>query len=241
MLARVRRVARRIPLVGPAVAELIRRRRFSGSASYWEQRYLQGGGSGPGSRGAAARFKAEVLNGFVRDHRTSSVIEFGCGDGYQLTLAEYPRYIGLDVSPTAVMTCGLRFEADPTKSFLLYAPEAFFNGGAALQADLALSLDVVFHLIEDRTFELYAQHLFSSARKHVIVYSTNVDQRSTAPHVRHRRFTDWVARNAPEWALERTVVNPRRLEVQTEPIADFYIFSRRAAREHSGVDLIDPI
>ena len=46
-----------------------------------------------------AAFKAEVPNDFVRARGIDSVIEFGCGDGAQLALAEYPAYVGIDVSP----------------------------------------------------------------------------------------------------------------------------------------------
>ncbi|HVZ33768.1 MAG TPA: class I SAM-dependent methyltransferase, partial [Polyangiaceae bacterium] len=79
------------------------------SGEYWERRYGLRMTSGPGSYGALAAFKAEILNGFVRQHRIESVLELGCGDGNQLALAEYPRYLGLDVSKTAIDLCVQRF------------------------------------------------------------------------------------------------------------------------------------
>lgn len=42
-----------------------------------------------------------MLNSLVLERGANSVIEWGCGDGAQLEHAEYPRYIGLDVSATA--------------------------------------------------------------------------------------------------------------------------------------------
>jgi hypothetical protein len=45
-----------------------------------------------GSYGKFAAFKAEVLNAFVQEMRVDTVIEFGCGDGNQLTLARYPLF-----------------------------------------------------------------------------------------------------------------------------------------------------
>src|ERR1700692_4583832 len=90
------------------------------SARYWEGRYSQGGNSGEGSYGRLAEFKASVLNTFIREHKIQSVIEFGCGDGNQLTLASYPQYIGLDVSRTVIMKCITKFKSDNTKSFFLY-------------------------------------------------------------------------------------------------------------------------
>src|SRR5947207_2716559 len=90
---------------------------FNGSAEYWETRYADGGNSGAGSYEKFAAFKAEVLNDFVRTHGVQTVIEFGCGDGNQLSLAEYPTYTGFDISATAVTICRNRFAGDPSKTF----------------------------------------------------------------------------------------------------------------------------
>src|SRR5258706_1169134 len=90
---------------------------FLGTRIYWDQRYQKGGDSGVGSYGKFADFKAEVLNNFVVQHHVRSVIEFGCGDGNQLNLAKYPRYIGFDISETAVDLCNRRFASDKTKVF----------------------------------------------------------------------------------------------------------------------------
>ncbi len=65
---------------------------FPGSNKYWTQRYAEGGNSGAGSYGKFARFKAEVINKFVSEREIKSVIEFGCGDGNQLKLANYSRF-----------------------------------------------------------------------------------------------------------------------------------------------------
>ncbi|MGD9858413.1 MAG: hypothetical protein AB7U20_26025 [Planctomycetaceae bacterium] len=63
------------------------RRKFTGSSDYWVRRYRKGRNSGGGSYGRLAEFKAQVLNDLVREHRIQTVIEFGCGDGNQLALA----------------------------------------------------------------------------------------------------------------------------------------------------------
>lgn len=42
-------------------------------------------------------------------------------------------------------------------------------------ADLSLSLDVIYHLVEDEVFETYINTLFKSARRYVIIYSSNSD------------------------------------------------------------------
>ena len=88
------------------------------TSDYWEARYAAGGNSGKGSGGVFAEFKAEIVNTFVREHDIASVIDFGCGDGAQLALAEYAKYIGLDTSKTAVEMCRDRFKDDRTKTYL---------------------------------------------------------------------------------------------------------------------------
>jgi cyclopropane fatty-acyl-phospholipid synthase-like methyltransferase len=191
------------------LALLRQRVRFRGSAWYWEQRYARGGTSGTGSYHAAAEAKAAFLNDFVHTRGARSVIEFGCGDGNQLSLADYPSYIGLDVSRAAAELCQRRFADDATKSFFLYDGACFADRAGLFTADLALSLDVIYHLTEDPVFETYMTHLFAAGAKYVMVYSTNGERRGTAPHVRHRYFTPWVEAHCPDWRLLEVTQGPR--------------------------------
>jgi trans-aconitate methyltransferase len=171
------------------------------SHGYWNWRYESGGTSGAGSYGRLSTFKADVLNELVDELRVADLIEFGCGDGNQLTLARYPRYHGYDVSDTAIALCRSRFAEDPTKRFSAVADYA------GETADMALSLDVIFHLVEDRTFADYMHRLFDSARRFVVIYSSDTDAQEPgeAKHVRHRKFSDWVAANEPGWSLLRKI------------------------------------
>lgn len=224
----LKHVIRKIPLIGSMLASLyvkIATRRFSSSADYWDNRYGRGGTSGTGSYGELAKFKAETLNDLVARNRVVSVIEFGCGDGNQLKLADYPDYLGLDVSPRAVEMCRAGFGDDPTKRFQLSWD---YDGE---QADLAMSLDVVFHLVEDEVYFEYMHSLFAAARRFVVIYSSNTDVQESPrpPHVRHRRFTDWVAAHAPDWTLVETIAN----RYPYDPVsgsgspASFFVFARR--------------
>jgi hypothetical protein len=237
--SRLRETLAGLPLVGRPVLSLalrLRRLTFPGSGQYWEDRYRSGRSGGPAGRGIVQEFKASVLNEFVRAHDVRSVIELGCGDGVQLALADYPRYLGLDVSVSALRLCIERFATDPTKSFLLYDPAVFADRAGFLSADLSLAVDVVYHLVEDRTYDLTMRHLFSAGRRFVIVSSSNVELEGQSPHVRHRRFTRWVEENAPEWELVDTVMNPyhRGADAVTSIPKDFYMFGRRT--EATGTD-----
>jgi SAM-dependent methyltransferase len=201
--------------------------RFPGSTTYWDTRYRQGGTSGDGSYGELAAFKAEVLNGFIADHKIDSVLELGCGDGNQLALAAYPRYVGLDVSPEAVGRCIERFRRDPTKSFFLYSPRYFHDATGVFAADCTLSLDVIYHLVEDEVYATYLEHLFGWARRFVVIYSSDRSMDGSlvlrdAPHVRHRPVTADVARLFPMFTLVRRI--PNRYPERT--FASFCVFER---------------
>jgi len=194
--------------------------RFRNSRAYWEDRYVSGGTSGAGSYGPQAEYKAEFINQFVRDNGVASIVEFGCGDGNQLGLAEYPTYLGIDVAPQAVERCIESFRRDTSKSFMTVDLRAFSDPARFLHADLALSLDVVFHLVEDDVFEAYMHALFDAADRFVIIYSNDREARDPGRHVRWREFTPWIERNITRW--ERSRLEPAPFaEYQ-----DFHVFER---------------
>lgn len=202
---------------------------FNHSAQYWDDRYRLQGNSGAGSYGCLADFKARVINQFVARENIQSVMEFGCGDGNQLSLSSYPRYTGFDVSEHALLRCQERFNSDPTKDFY---PVSAWKGQ---QAELVLSLDVIYHLIEDDVFEQYMNTLFSAAKRFIIIYASNSEQLNQLlgkhiKHVRHRKFTDWIVTNitAP-WVLHEIKPNQYPFDLRNQDntsFSDFYIFRR---------------
>jgi SAM-dependent methyltransferase len=199
---------------------------FATTSQYWDDRYTGGGNSGAGSYGRLARFKAEVINDFVAKNAVETIIEFGCGDGAQLGLAHYPHYVGIDVSSQAVELCRQKFRGDDSKQFFhTSSPEA-----DAIKADLAMSLDVIYHLVEDNTYDAYMLRLVSAGKKYLCIYSSNDDRPSSAIHVRHRRFTDWLAQRAPQWTLVSKLANPYPID-QNRPDdtswSDFYFFAKQ--------------
>lgn len=214
--------------VSRAYVWLLNRARFPGSAAYWNERYRRGGASGSGSSGRLRTFKQKILNAFVAEHNIRSVIEFGCGDGSQLELASYPRYVGLDVSPEAVRRCIQSYARDQTKSFFVYDTLAFHDPLRVVSAELTLSLDVLYHLVEQQIFERYLTHLFAAADRFVVIYASDFDQ-AQHYHERHRAFTDWVVRHQPGWRLVRRVPNAFPYDPQQPgetSRSDFYIYGR---------------
>lgn len=198
------------------------------SAELWDEVYAGGGTSGTGSYGRLAEFKAEVVNRLLAEHSVESVIELGCGDGHQVSLIEYPQYLGLDTSPTAVGICRERFGGDPTREFRAYAT----GEEIADRADLAISLDVIYHLLEDEVFERYMSDLVTIATRLVVVYSSDTEEETEWPEVRHHRFTTWIAEHAPDWILRERI--PNRFPYVPGDVdsswADFYVFERAPAR-----------
>ena len=222
-------------------AELDYKRHFD-VAGYWEQRYRSGRNSGAGSYGRLARFKARFLNRFVKEFGVQSVIELGCGDGAQLALAEYPRYHGLDISSTVVAECESRFADDVKKSFSVYQPEAFDLD--ANKADLALSLDVIYHLSNDEVYRSYLRDLFGSAKRFVVIYSNSdtaklagVDE--SAGYVRFRNFLTDVESWHPDWQLISATPNRfpySALKPAETSFADFYVFAASGECRHKASD-----
>jgi cyclopropane fatty-acyl-phospholipid synthase-like methyltransferase len=210
---------------------LISGQRFTTSSDYWQSRYLSGGNSGAGSFGRLAQFKAEVLNDLVMSKAITSVIEMGCGDGSQLALAAYPTYLGVDVSSAAVEVCKARFRADPSKQFITL--DDFRRTRPS--ADLGLSLDVIYHLVEEDIFSDYMRNLFGASKRVVAIYSSNSEQiADPAPHVRHRAFTDWIAREAGGWQLIATHKNPYPFswrDRRNTSICDLYVFEKQVKTE----------
>lgn len=220
----IKEQVRRIPILGNLFRRISRRfgggqpKPFPGSEKYWEQRYASGGNSGAGSYEKFAEFKAEIINSFIKKENITSVIEFGCGDGNQLSLSNYPKYIGFDVSETVVSDCSKRFSADSSKKFKLMKD---YDGETA---ELSLSLDVIYHLIEDEIFESYMQVLFKASDQYVIVYASDSEDNEgfEGTHVRHRKFTKWINDNVPQWKLIEHIPNRYR----AGSFADFYIYSK---------------
>ena len=197
---------------------------FPGSASYWERRYQKGKNSGSGSYGRLAEFKAEILNNFVEENKIQSVIEFGCGDGYQLSFYNFPYYIGIDVAEKAIAICKNKFANDKTKSFY----SNLSNKNIPYSAELAISIDVIYHLVEDEVFEKYMFDLFLSAKNYVIIYSSNFEGKQYF-HERDRMFTTWIDKNISDWHFFKKIKNKypySELNQNETSKADFYIYKK---------------
>ncbi len=92
-----------------------------------------------------------------------------------------------------------------------------------MTAELVMSLDVIYHLIEDDVCDRYLRQLFVAATRFVVIYSSDLDEGDSHAHVRHRQFTTWVAANQPAWKLIKKVDNAVEHRATA---ADFFFFAR---------------
>jgi hypothetical protein len=183
------------------------------STEYWIDRYQSGGDSGQGSRGLLATHKAEVINDFIILNVVETIIDWGCGDGY-LPLINIP-YIGFDVSEEALIMARSRPYNKDKEYFLL-------QEYAGQTADLTLSLDVIFHLVEDEVYHEHMRRLFKTSNKYVIIYSSNFEARHVGSE-RRRKFTDWTCEYLPlRWRQIDYIKN----RYPTKTYSDFYIYER---------------
>jgi len=194
------------------------------SAEHWEQRYAAGRNSGAGSYIESLRnFKNDILIQVIRWKKITSIIDWGCGDGHQLSDLPFKgEYLGIDVSRTAIEKCTALYDLKPNFKFMV-AEE--YRGQ---QAKLGLSLDVIYHLVEDSVFEAYMNRLFDSSLKFVLIYSSNSRKvEFPAIHIKERTFTDWIEANRSQWELETTFKNSfpyKGGKSSVESISDFYLF-----------------
>lgn len=199
---------------------------FKNSAQYWEDRYRMGGNSGSGSYGRLAHFKANIINAFVKEKGITSIVEYGCGDGAQLMLMEYPKYTGFDVSRLAVEMCRSRF-ADKKDYEFFEINESIKNEGFF---ELAISLDVIYHLIEDEIFDAYMRRLFSASCRYVIIYAYNFEKHYESLHEQGREFFKWCNENAKDWDLVDIIKNKYPYDIgdpANTSQSDFFIFKKR--------------
>ena len=180
---------------------------YSGTVSYWDDRYRKGGNSGSGSQGEARIWKAHRVNIWAG----KEVLDIGCGDGEQAELYTIPLYTGIDPSPAAIMAAADRISKEPDwQWFVMRDTSNWFP------RHTHMSIDVIYHLVDDHDYYEHLRLLFS-AQQRVIIYSSNEDpDPDDAPHVRHRKFLGDVPKG---WQFTYFEIGPH------SP-SNFYVYDR---------------
>jgi len=142
----------------------------------------------------------------------------------------YPEYLGLDVSETSVRLCARKYEADPSKSFLLYKPGTLFNRGF-LRADMTVCLDVLYHVTDDEDYRATLRDLFSPEPAVVVLYTRLTDgtEARVVPTIRDR---DVLGSLAEFRDYEVSEIVPQRYRELSS--ADFIVLRRVAGKEAGG-------
>ena len=164
---------------------------------YWENRYSQGGTSGTGSDGNSAVHKASIINSLIKKYNIKSINDLGHGDGNNITLLKgMDKYYGYDVSKTARSICTSKFKDNGAYTFLSRVSQ--FK-----KRDMAMSLAVLYHLVEDKVYYNYLDRLFSLGQ-YVLIYSINEDTIGNA-HVSARQFTPHIENTYKDFNLIETI------------------------------------
>jgi len=185
------------------------------SKQYWIKRYEDGGNSGEGSYTKFAEFKASVVNKYMK--KVTSVLDMGCGDSNQISYFQLPEvYYGYDISPKAIRMCREKF---PDLKFSTKLPKN-------KKYDLVLSLDVLFHLIEDSVYEEYIQNIFHFSSKYVIIYANSKEFKEfkTAKHVKFRNNEEFIDKNYKNWRKIEYIKNKYPLINGKGSPSDFMIY-----------------
>tara|TARA_R110002126_G_scaffold291650_1_gene454847 strand:+ start:1712 stop:2308 length:597 start_codon:yes stop_codon:yes gene_type:complete len=193
------------------------------SGEYWERRYESKGNSGLGSYGKNCNYKAMVINKFLEESGIQSVLELGCGDGNQLSHINYKEYHGFDISDIAIELCNQKFK---NKENYYFTSDVDRLSNAY---DAVLSLDVIYHIVEDELYYQYIDDLFGRSSKYVVVFSSNFSNNPASQHIRHRSFTTDVENYVDNFKLYTTLETPK--EVLTS--ANFYFYKKKESQnEH---------
>lgn len=152
--------------------------------SYWEERYAKGQNSGSGSYGENAKFKANVINRVIEDYDCRDMVEFGCGDGNQMTLFNPIPYIGYDISQTIIAKNQVKYSNLSHAEFEVIDMDWDYSR----IRDLSICVDVLFHLTIKKDWERLIDIVCSAAKKAiVIVTNTEVIPKEYFPHVNFKR------------------------------------------------------
>lgn len=184
-------------------------------SNYWNERYVAGGNSGAGSYGEYAKHKSEVINNYIKTLEIKTINDFGCGDGNQISLLTgFEKYTGCDISPHIIETCKKRFNGDKRYSFYGYGHEM-------PRADLCMSLDVLYHIIDYANYEMYLTTLFGKSDKYVLIFSSNHDRNvEGVTHIYHRNFTNFVDEYVDNFKLVEKIEN------KLDTSAEFYLYKK---------------
>jgi len=154
------------------------------SNTYWETRYKNNSNSGHGSYGEFQKFKTEYINNVIKTYNIKTINELGTGDGNMLsTYTGFDLYTGFDVSDTILNKLKNKFKDNNSIKFVS-------NPNIMEPADLTMSIDVSYHIINNNLFYEHLDLLYNKSLKYILIYSSNSNEKYGNYHILHRKVFD---------------------------------------------------
>ena len=184
-------------------------------STYWSRRYRDGGNSGKGSYGEEAAFKSDTIASIAAKFEVQSVVDFGIGDGsmvsnIQRKLKPNTQYLGFDISPVAVNAI------KRTNHDGVFEVGDVASGSIEAHADMALCIDVFFHLMSAERQTKAMETICNSFGKVAIVSALN--QKPAEPMAAHCSY--WPMKIPEGIRLVEEIVLPMN------PKLSLYVLSR---------------
>lgn len=190
---------------------------------YWEKRYATGGNSGAGSTGDLLSWKVSVVNRLIGEYGLKTGFEIGSGDGIFANLLNLEKYVGYDISESAVDLANKKFAKPKFKATTKHvAPWRKF--------DITMSIDVIYHIVDKRDFAKHMNKLFSASKKLVVIYSyPKQPSREVPEHIKFNDFMGWAKHQAHEWELVEHLPNKFPFDLDNQKStseSEFFVFNQ---------------
>lgn len=130
---------------------------------YWDQRYNDGGTSGPGHKGDNHIFKWKVIDKY--SPFLQSVVDVGCGDLSFWEGRECESYTGIDISNTIIKKNMIRC---PNWEFICEKAEIEIKG---LHKEAVFCMSVLFHIMDLDTYIQILKNLCTYSDNYIFIYT----------------------------------------------------------------------
>lgn len=161
---------------------------------YWEKRYRSGRTSGMGSYGKNGKRKTEIVNNYIKKYSIKSILDLGCGDGNQTKMLKgFEKYVGYDISEYVIELCSIKFSDNNAIKF-------YTDINKLPTAELCLSLDVIYHILDEVDFVKHMSLLFTKSTKYVLIFSTECTGKLNK-YILHHKFKDYIKMHHSDFEL----------------------------------------
>ena len=153
---------------------------------FWDSWYRKGRSSGAGSSGDERKLKIEFIKENCAD--VKSILDIGCGDfqvGKEICeIFPEAKYVGLDISENRIERNCSKFKQYRFEKMSDYSSVSEFD------AELILCIDVLFHQLDDSSYQELLQVLKTSSWKYLVLteYDDAMITVYNGTDLKHRHF-----------------------------------------------------